>query len=188
MQSTLLQCQALDHFLSVADPEAFSAKLDGALQRLPGLLSLLLADAPRGGPLPPSLTCLSSLRRLYVRGTDCALPGGPWSSNLRAFGASLETLVRSQAVLAAAPALGYVAVLQISKSSAAAAASFWRWVSRHPALWCLRFEGLPDNIPTSVLKDCVDLCRLRPKLIVSCHTNYPEFKHVFCFYRDFHMR
>ena len=133
--------------------------------------------------LPPAVGSLPRLQRLCIDDMGTTemplmppLPAGPMLQQLRWLAAGMGTLVKSAAVLQAAEALEYVAMLEggmyIIDWQSAAVAAFFDWLACHPPLRCLSidadlFEAEGFDWPGFVLR-LLPLLRRRPLLSVRC--------------------
>ena len=87
--------------------------------------------------LPNTLASLPQLQRCYLDlDSSPPLPSGPWLASLRWLAASVHSLIRSTAVLSAAPNLELVEVMGNSDFdwSSRAAAALFDWLAQHPQL------------------------------------------------------
>lgn len=140
--------------------------LDAALRRLTGLASLFLRHALRGGAAAGALAGLTRLQQLCFQHSDNdPLPNGPWSSSLRAVGASNECLEASIPLLAACTALQEIAVL--GAAAGCAPGPFWEWARQHAPLRRLQLDGWTyswDAPPSPLVEAVAALSQARPSL------------------------
>lgn len=155
-----------------------------------------------GGPgvdPPAALARLSHLQRCYLHnkyrrpaGSTAAspLPAGPWLTNLRWLGASIDVLMASVGVLQAAGTLEFVEVrdtevqrLQRFDWMAPVPTALCEWLSRHPPLRQVSFSSIyTGHSPESHVFESstfaarmVQLTRRRPALRLRCGHRLGDF-------------